>query len=105
MPFDSDSNSATADALTLLLHNQQALGAAIEGALNGFSLQSPARLNAVQIGVDIDIQQDRGMASRPASICRHGVFKNQFDQVRFVDKCVDYAQQIDIRDVIVEALW
>lgn len=30
MPFDSDSNIAAADALTLLLHNQHALGAAIE---------------------------------------------------------------------------
>ncbi len=30
MPYDSDSNIATADALTLLLQNQHALGAAIE---------------------------------------------------------------------------
>jgi hypothetical protein len=30
MPSNSDSNIATADALTLLLHNQHALGAAIE---------------------------------------------------------------------------
>ncbi|TMU69524.1 hypothetical protein FGA82_29825 [Pseudomonas fluorescens] len=30
MPNDSDSNIVTADALTLLLHNQHALGAAIE---------------------------------------------------------------------------
>lgn len=30
MPGNSDSNVATADALTLLLHNQHALGAAIE---------------------------------------------------------------------------
>lgn len=30
MPNNSDSNTATADALTLLLHNQHALGAAIE---------------------------------------------------------------------------
>jgi hypothetical protein len=30
MPYDSDANIATADALTLLLHNQHALGAAIE---------------------------------------------------------------------------
>ncbi|MCU7251229.1 hypothetical protein C3E98_025805 [Pseudomonas sp. MWU13-2625] len=30
MPNNSDSNIATADALTLLLHNQHALGAAIE---------------------------------------------------------------------------
>lgn len=30
MPNDSDPNVATADVLTLLLHNQHALGAAIE---------------------------------------------------------------------------
>ncbi len=30
MPSNSDGNIATADALTLLLHNQHALGAAIE---------------------------------------------------------------------------
>ncbi|BBP71103.1 hypothetical protein PHLH6_31070 [Pseudomonas sp. Seg1] len=30
MPNNSDANIATADALTLLLHNQHALGAAIE---------------------------------------------------------------------------
>lgn len=30
MPSNSDSNIVTADALTLLLHNQHALGAAIE---------------------------------------------------------------------------
>jgi hypothetical protein len=30
MPFDSDTNIAAADALTLLLHNQHALAAAIE---------------------------------------------------------------------------
>ncbi|WP_085694565.1 MULTISPECIES: hypothetical protein [unclassified Pseudomonas] len=30
MPNNSDSNIATADALTLLLHNQHALGAAVE---------------------------------------------------------------------------
>ncbi|WP_353232310.1 hypothetical protein [Pseudomonas helleri] len=30
MPYDSEARIATADALTLLLHNQHALGAAIE---------------------------------------------------------------------------
>lgn len=30
MPHDSDFNITTADALTLLLHNQHALGAALE---------------------------------------------------------------------------
>jgi hypothetical protein len=71
----------------------------------GFSFQSPARLNAVQITVDVDLQEDSAMASRPASICRHGAFKTQCYQVKFVDKNVEYAHRIGIRDVIVEALW
>jgi len=66
--------------------------------------QAPARLNAVQIAVDVDLQQDSGMVSRPTSIGRYGAFKTQFDQVEFVDKDVDYAHRIGIRDVIVEAL-
>ncbi|MGE1089787.1 hypothetical protein [Pseudomonas zeae] len=37
MPQNSDSNIATADALTLLLHNQHALGAAIEEVTNWLS--------------------------------------------------------------------
>jgi len=37
MPYDSDSNIATADALTLLLQNQHALGAAIEEVTKWFS--------------------------------------------------------------------
>jgi hypothetical protein len=37
MPIDSDSNIAAADALTLLLHNQHALGAAIEEVTKWFS--------------------------------------------------------------------
>ncbi|SMQ22184.1 hypothetical protein SAMN04488483_0143 [Pseudomonas helmanticensis] len=37
MPYDSDSNIATADALTLILQNQHALGAAIEEVTKWFS--------------------------------------------------------------------
>lgn len=37
MPDSSDCNIATADALTLLLHNQHALGAAIEEITNWLS--------------------------------------------------------------------
>lgn len=35
MPDSSEANIATADALTLLLHNQQAICAAIERSLSG----------------------------------------------------------------------
>jgi hypothetical protein len=37
MPNNSEANVATADALTLLLHNQHALGAAIEEVTKWFA--------------------------------------------------------------------
>ncbi|MGF6317871.1 hypothetical protein ABIA60_004149 [Pseudomonas frederiksbergensis] len=44
------------------------------------------------------------MVSRPASIGWNGPFKPQIDQVKFVDKDVDYAHRVGIADVVVEAL-
>jgi hypothetical protein len=41
----------------------------------GFSLQTSARLDAVEIAVDVDLQQDRGVVSRPASIGWNGTYK------------------------------
>jgi hypothetical protein len=70
----------------------------------GFSLQAPARLNAVEIAVDVTLQEDRGVVSRPASIGWNGAFKAQIDQVEFVDEDVDYALRISIADVVVQAL-
>ncbi|RON99722.1 hypothetical protein BK674_20070 [Pseudomonas moraviensis] len=51
MPSNSDSNIATADALTLLLHNQHALGAAIEEITHWIS------------GNDADIVADNAVAA------------------------------------------
>lgn len=53
MPYDSDYNIATADALTLLLHNQHALGAAVEEVIkwlseNGVSTVEENAIGAMQ---------------------------------------------------------
>lgn len=56
MPNNSDSNIATVDALTLLLHNQHALGAAIEEVtswLSGNGLETVAE-NAVMAMETLD---------------------------------------------------
>ncbi|AOE81133.1 hypothetical protein A7318_21860 [Pseudomonas lurida] len=56
MPNNSDSNIATADALTLLLRNQHALGAAIEEVtswLSGNGLETVAE-NAVMAMETLD---------------------------------------------------
>lgn len=70
----------------------------------GFSLQTSARLDAVEIAVDVDLQQDRGVVSRPACVSRNSPVKTQINQIKFVDKDVDYADRIGIADVVVEAL-
>ncbi|POA44729.1 hypothetical protein C1893_25265 [Pseudomonas sp. MPR-ANC1] len=56
MPSDSDSNIATADALTLLLHNQHALGAAIEEVTKWLSESGvqPVAENAVEAMKTLD---------------------------------------------------
>ncbi|WP_232917003.1 hypothetical protein [Pseudomonas corrugata] len=56
MPSDSDPNVATADALTLLLHNQHALGAAIEEVTKWLSESGVAdvALNAVKAMETLD---------------------------------------------------
>jgi hypothetical protein len=69
-----------------------------------FSLQPSARLNAVEIAVDVDLQQDCGVVSRTTSIGWYCTVKTQIDQVELVDKDVDYAHRIGIADVVVEAL-
>ena len=69
----------------------------------GFSLQTSARLDAVEIAVDVDLQQDRRVITRSACISRNSAIKPQIYQVEFVDKYVDYANRIGITDVVVKA--
>lgn len=57
MPSDSDSNIAAADALTLLLHNQHALAAAIEEITKWLSDNGvePVAANALMAMETLDI--------------------------------------------------
>ena len=70
----------------------------------GYSLQASARLDAVEITVDVDLQQNRGMVSKSASVGWNGAVKTQFDQVTFIDEDVDYPHRVGIADVVVETL-
>jgi len=70
----------------------------------GFSLQASSRLSAVEIVVDVDLQQGRGVVSMSATIGWNGTVKTQIDQVEFVDKDVHYTYRIRIADAVVEAL-
>ena len=54
----------------------------------GFSFKASARLNVVEIAVDIELQQDCGVVSRSTSIGWNNAFKTQIDQVEFVGAIV-----------------
>jgi hypothetical protein len=68
------------------------------------ALRRGVRLNAAEIAVDVDLQQDRG-TGKQAGKYRLELHLQKTDwKVKFVEKYLDYAHQIDIADVVVEAL-
>src|ERR1700675_1027183 len=56
----------------------------------GLPFEPPARLDAIEIAVEIDLQQRRGMISRPARRFRNGALKPQRPQIQPVDEDVDH---------------
>ena len=52
--------------------------------------EPPARLDAIEIAVEIDLQQRRGMISRPTRRFRNDALKPQRTQVQLVDEDVDH---------------
>jgi len=69
----------------------------------GFSLQASARLDAVEISIDTDLQQDLRVVSRSARISRNSTVETQIDQVELVDEDVGYTYRVGIVDVVIEA--
>src|SRR5206468_10788627 len=55
-----------------------------------FPFQPPARLEAVEVAVEVNLQQRRGMIGRPARRRRRHPRKSQGGQLQFVDEDLDY---------------
>ena len=70
----------------------------------GLPFEPPARLDAIEIAVEIDLQQRRWMIGRPSRRFRHNARKAQRPQVEFVDEDIDHADWIIVRHIIVQAL-
>lgn len=64
-------------------------------------LQASARLNLIQIAVDVELEQRRRMIAWPTR--RSGVGKPQRRQIQFVDERIDNAHGAVFRSVIVHA--
>ncbi|MNL21791.1 hypothetical protein D3C87_1430960 [compost metagenome] len=70
----------------------------------GLTLKPAAGLNPIEVAVDIDLQQDRGMVGRTPRCSRINTFKPKCTQVEFIDENVDHSDWIFFGYVIVQAL-
>jgi hypothetical protein len=62
------------------------------------ALQPPARLHAIEIAIDGELEVDRGMIPRTADVQRLDRLQAQFLQIKPVDERVDDANRIVLVD-------
>jgi len=68
------------------------------------ALQPTAGRDAVQVAVDVELEQHRRVVRRPPGRRRIGAGKTQLLQIQLVDKGVDRAHRIIFGDVVVQIL-
>jgi len=72
---------------------------------NGEAIREPpARLNLVQIGVQINLEQRDRMVRGTTGCFRHHACKSQRCQIQLVDKGVDHADRIVFGHVVVKTV-
>ena len=69
------------------------------------ALQAAARLDTVQVAVDVELQQDRGVVRGSAGGCRIDAFKTQCMQIQFLDEGIDNSHRVVFAYIVVKALW
>ena len=67
-----------------------------------FALHPPARLNPVQITVEINLQQRHWMVRGTAGRCRYNARKAQHRQIQFINEGIDDADRVIFPDVVVQ---
>src|SRR5215831_19455994 len=67
------------------------------------ALQPPARLHAIEIAVDVELEVDRGMIPRPSHVQRLDRLKAQLLQIKPLDKRINDANRIVFVDPVIEA--
>ena len=70
---------------------------------SGLSFEPAARLNPVQISVNVKLQQNRGMVRRPTGCRRLDPFEAHLSQIERIDKHVDHANRVILINEIIEA--
>src|SRR5207237_7019365 len=70
----------------------------------GLPLETPARLNPIEIAVDVELQQYRRMIRRPTGRLGSDPPEPKISQIKLVDKDVDHANGIVLENPIFQAL-
>src|SRR5271166_4463890 len=69
-----------------------------------FPFEPPARLHTVEIAVEVDLQQRRGMIGRATRHLRHNSIKAQHRQIQFINEGIDDADRVIFPDAVVQAI-
>jgi len=70
---------------------------------SGFSFEPPARLNPVQIAVNVKLEENRRVVRGPTSRRRLNPFKAHLSQIECIDKYVDHPNRVALVNEIIEA--
>src|SRR5713101_4865847 len=70
----------------------------------GLTLQPPARLDSVEIAVDVELEHRRRMIRGPAGRCRIDAIEPEVAEFQRIDEHIDRANRIALADPIIEAL-
>jgi hypothetical protein len=69
----------------------------------GLTFKSPARLNPVEITVDIELQKQRRMVRGPAGDLGINPVEPQIGQIEFINKYVDHTNRIVLANPVFQA--
>ncbi|MGF6413577.1 hypothetical protein OKW37_005312 [Paraburkholderia sp. MM5482-R2] len=73
-----------------------------KAACKPLAFKAAARLNTVQVTVDIDLEHHLGVIRRPTGQCWFDAFKPKLMQIKLIDKDINYAHGIGVRHVVIE---
>jgi len=70
---------------------------------SGLAFEPSARLNPVQVAVNVKLEQNRGVVRWPTSRRRLHPLKAHLSQIERIDKYVDHANRVALVNEIIEA--
>src|SRR6267378_6116190 len=67
-------------------------------------LKAPARLDAIEVSVDVDLQQRRRMVGRPSRRQRLDTAEAELSQVKLINEDIDRPDRIVIAQIVIQPL-